>query len=160
MTEWFCYFLKSLCDNCTYIGSTNDPEKRLNNHNSGRGAKYTRGKTWVPIIILGPFFDKKSCLSFEAGWKKLSRRRNNTKLYFLNQLTKNQYKYGNDPKWNRIIDLLFFVHYFTYIGSKFRLNYEMKLPFNSPDEIIIEIFIEKWIKYLPWPYFMKFVLKN
>ena len=31
----------------TYVGWTNDLEKRLGKHNSGAGAKSTRGRTWV-----------------------------------------------------------------------------------------------------------------
>lgn len=31
----------------TYVGWTNDLDARLKAHNSGRGAKSTRGRTWV-----------------------------------------------------------------------------------------------------------------
>jgi len=31
----------------TYVGWTTDLERRLAQHNSGRGAKTTRGKVWV-----------------------------------------------------------------------------------------------------------------
>ena len=30
----------------TYVGYTNDLKKRLNLHNRGKGAKFTRGRTW------------------------------------------------------------------------------------------------------------------
>ena len=30
----------------SYVGYTNNLEKRLNLHNSGKGAKFTRGKKW------------------------------------------------------------------------------------------------------------------
>ena len=33
----------------TYVGYTNNIEKRLNLHNSGKGAKFTRGKNWKLI---------------------------------------------------------------------------------------------------------------
>lgn len=33
----------------TYVGWTNDLDARLNAHNSGRGAKSTRGRTWVML---------------------------------------------------------------------------------------------------------------
>lgn len=33
----------------TYVGWTTDLERRLAQHNSGRGAKTTRGKVWVLI---------------------------------------------------------------------------------------------------------------
>lgn len=156
MTDWFCYLLMSLDDNCTYIGSTNNPEKRLSAHNCGRGAKYTRGRTWVPILIVGAFNDKKSCLSFESGWKKLSKKRKNDRLYDINILINKSFSYSGDAKWNRIMDLLYFVHNFTYIGTKFKLNHQMKLPFNCPEELRIKIFMENWIHDLPWPYFIRF----
>ena len=39
--KYYVYLL--LCaDGSYYCGSTNDPEKRLQAHNAGRGAKYTR----------------------------------------------------------------------------------------------------------------------
>src|SRR5512139_1223043 len=31
----------------TYVGWTNDVERRLAQHNSGKGARSTRGRTWV-----------------------------------------------------------------------------------------------------------------
>ena len=31
----------------TYVGWSNDPEKRLKSHNSGVGAKSTRGRQWI-----------------------------------------------------------------------------------------------------------------
>jgi len=31
----------------TYCGWTTDLERRLKAHNTGRGAKFTRGRTWV-----------------------------------------------------------------------------------------------------------------
>ena len=30
----------------TYVGYTNNLEKRLEHHNSGKGAKFTRGRFW------------------------------------------------------------------------------------------------------------------
>ena len=156
MCDWVCYLIMSLDDNCTYIDSTNNFEQRLFKHNSSKGAKYTNGKTWLPIIIVSGFDHKNSCLSFEAGWKKLSKNRANSKLYYINQMCGSAYIYTTDTKWNRIMDLLFFVHNFTYIGTKFKLNHYMVHPFNFPEEFKIKIFFEYWIKDLPWPYFINF----
>jgi len=33
----------------TYVGWTNDLDARLNAHNSGKGAKSTRGRTWAML---------------------------------------------------------------------------------------------------------------
>ncbi len=42
----------------TYVGWTNDIEARLQAHNSGRGAKSTRGRKWV--LLYAEKFDCKS----------------------------------------------------------------------------------------------------
>lgn len=48
--SWFVYMLQ--CRGGTlYTGVTNDLERRLAQHQQGRGAKYTRGRT--PIKFLG-----------------------------------------------------------------------------------------------------------
>ena len=38
-------YSKNICH--TYVGWTNDLEKRLSAHNNGTGAKSTRGREWV-----------------------------------------------------------------------------------------------------------------
>ena len=160
MCDWLCYLIMSLDSNSTYIGSTNNIKNRLNAHNNNdpnikrKGAKRTRGQTWIPILIISGFYHKNACLSFESGWKKLSKKRNNQRLYFINQMTSSNFSYTNDPKWNRIMDLLYFVHNFTYIGTKFMINYDVRHPINQPDKLKIKIFMEDWIKDLPWPYFI------
>jgi len=84
--KWVCYLLYSLESNSTYIGSTNNAEKRLNAHNSGKGAKYTMGETWCPYLIIHGFENKIMCLSFESQWKRLSKRRNNSRMSLVNQV--------------------------------------------------------------------------
>ena len=154
MNEWVCYLIRSLNSNRTYIGSSNNFMKRLNNHNLGKGAKYTRGETWVPILVISNFENKKSCLSFEAGWKKLSLKRNRKRLAIINLISKYYLFYSRDSQMNRIIDLLYFVHHFTYFGDKFRINYDMKHPSFLPERLLINIYMESWIERLPWPYFI------
>ena len=56
MAVYYVYLL--LCaDGSYYCGSTNDPEKRLQAHNAGRGAKYTRGRGPCTIAYLEEFDD-------------------------------------------------------------------------------------------------------
>ena len=44
---YFVYMLKSKGVNpVTYVGYTRDIIKRINLHNSGKGAKFTRGRKW------------------------------------------------------------------------------------------------------------------
>jgi len=155
MSDWSCYLLTSLDSTATYIGSTNDPQKRLSKHNSGTGAKYTRGKTWIPILIISGFHHKNACLSFEAGWKKLSKNRNQYKLFDISLLD-GPLNYTGDNRWKRIMDLLYFVHNVTLLDTKFRINYDIRHPINQPDELTMTIFFEEWITDLPWPYFINF----
>ena len=42
----------------TYVGYTNNLEKRMNSHNTGKGAKFTRGKKWK--IIYKKSYNNKS----------------------------------------------------------------------------------------------------
>ena len=69
---WFCYLL--LCaDDSLYCGITNDLEKRLISHNTGEGAKYTRGRTPVKIVYWESCADKSAALKREMQIKRLPR---------------------------------------------------------------------------------------
>ena len=47
---YFVYMLLSEDSNKhSYVGSTNNLEKRLKLHNEGKGAKYTKGRNWKVI---------------------------------------------------------------------------------------------------------------
>ena len=160
MCDWVCYLIMSLDSTDTYIGSTNNYLNRLNNHNNNdssikrRGAKRTRGKTWIPIIIVTGFHHKNACLSFESGWKRLAKKRTNERLMFINTMTEQNFCYTGDTRWNRIMDLLYFMHNFTMIGTKFMINHDIRHPVFQPERLCINILIESWIKKLPWPYFV------
>src|ERR1044071_2789854 len=119
--NWVCYLLLSDDTSQTYIGSSNDADRRLHAHNTGRGAKRTKGQQWSHILIISGFDCKQSCLSFEAGWKRLAKRRTNTRLKKFNL------KYEGDTVRKRLLDLLYFVRTFTFIGTKFILNADRKL---------------------------------
>ncbi len=57
--SFFVYMLKSIeKKSVTYVGYTKDVTKRLSLHNSGKGAKFTRGRKWK--IIYKEFFKSKS----------------------------------------------------------------------------------------------------
>jgi len=53
----------------TYVGWTNNIEKRLNRHNLGKGAKYTRGREWK-LIYYEIFNSKKKAMKREFHIKK------------------------------------------------------------------------------------------
>ena len=63
--SFFVYMLKSTSVNSvTYVGYTNDLKKRINLHNSGKGAKFTRGRKWI-LIYKEKFKSKSKAISRE-----------------------------------------------------------------------------------------------
>ena len=63
---YYVYMLKSITPgvNKTYVGYTNNLQLRLEKHNSGVGAKSTKGYKWV-LIYKKRFTDKSKAMSFE-----------------------------------------------------------------------------------------------
>ena len=53
----------------TYVGYTNNIKKRISLHNSGKGAKFTRGRKWR-LIYKENFNSKKEAISREYYIKK------------------------------------------------------------------------------------------
>ena len=60
-------------DGSLYTGWTNDIKKRLEDHNLGRGAKYTRSHLPVMLVYLETFETKGEAMKREAAIKRLSR---------------------------------------------------------------------------------------
>lgn len=60
-------------DGSLYTGWTNDLEHRLEMHNSGRGAKYTRGRGPLELVYSEELPDKEAALRRECAIKKLRR---------------------------------------------------------------------------------------
>ncbi len=55
MKEFFVYVIKNQ-KNTLYTGISKDIERRINLHNSGKGAKFTRGRgLWQLTYSEGPF---------------------------------------------------------------------------------------------------------
>ena len=70
----------------TYIGYTNNLQKRIKLHNSGKGAKFTRGRKWV-LIYKEKFKSKKEAISREYYIKKNRTLRNKIKNENFNTIT-------------------------------------------------------------------------
>lgn len=62
-------------DGSLYTGWTNDLARRLAAHQSGRGAKYTRGRAPVRLVYAEQCTDKSAALRREAAVKALPRAR-------------------------------------------------------------------------------------
>ena len=69
--SYFVYVIGSLKNSKpkTYVGSTKNLKERLKKHNSGKGAKSTRGRKWK-IIYHEIFNSKKKALRREYYLKK------------------------------------------------------------------------------------------
>ena len=70
----------------TYVGYTNNIKKRLNLHNSGKGAKFTRGRKWV-LVYKEKYKSKKEAISREYYIKKNRTFRNKIKNENFNTTT-------------------------------------------------------------------------
>lgn len=69
---WYVYMLR--CgDGSLYTGSTDNVERRLAVHQSGKGAKYTRSRLPVTLAYREELPDKPAALRREAAIKSLTR---------------------------------------------------------------------------------------
>jgi putative endonuclease len=64
-------YLVRCSDNSLYCGITNDLNSRLMEHNSGKGAKYTRSRRPIKLIGVGPEMTKSEALKLEYKIKRL-----------------------------------------------------------------------------------------
>ncbi len=60
-------------DGSFYTGWTNDLEKRVRDHNTGKGAKYTKARRPVELIYFETFHTKEEAMQREYAIKQLSR---------------------------------------------------------------------------------------
>ena len=69
---WKLYILR--CgDGSLYTGITTNVEKRLETHRSGKGAKYTRGRSPLELVYCETCGDHSAALKRELEIKALSR---------------------------------------------------------------------------------------
>ena len=80
---YFVYILKNNTKSkfITYVGYTNNIKKRLNLHNKGKGAKFTRGRYWK-VIYSEKFLTKREAMSREYYIKKNRKIRNLIKEHY------------------------------------------------------------------------------
>ena len=69
----------------SYVGYTNDIEKRLKLHNSSKGAKFTKGAKW-DVIYAKKYDDKKDAMKEEYKLKKNYKLRNKIKYNYINKI--------------------------------------------------------------------------
>ena len=78
--SYFVYVISSVKNSkfTTYVGHTNNLKKRLNLHNKGKGAKFTRGRHWK-VIYKEKYTTKNEAMSREYYIKKNRKFRNSIK---------------------------------------------------------------------------------
>ena len=69
--SYFVYMIQTECSSTkkTYVGYTNNLEKRIKLHNKGKGAKSTKGRTWK-LIYYETYTTKNEALKNEYSLKK------------------------------------------------------------------------------------------
>lgn len=71
--NWYVYIINCSKDNTLYTGMTNNVEKRVKTHNSGKGAIYTRGRLPVVLLYTEKLSSKSEAAKRERQIKKLSK---------------------------------------------------------------------------------------
>ena len=71
LDKFYVYMIANLNNKkiITYVGWTKNLKKRLRFHNSGKGAKFTRGRKWI-LIYKRKMLSKKEAMQFEYKLKK------------------------------------------------------------------------------------------
>jgi putative endonuclease len=71
-SDWLLYILEC-SDNTLYTGITNRLDTRLQAHQNGTGARYTRGRSPVKLVYLEQCIDRSNATKRESAVKKLSK---------------------------------------------------------------------------------------
>ncbi|WP_446898264.1 GIY-YIG nuclease family protein [Clostridium sp. LBM24168] len=66
-------YILECSDGTFYTGYTNNIKKRIQTHNNGKGAKYTRGRLPVKLVYFEEYITKQDALKREHEIKTLSR---------------------------------------------------------------------------------------
>ncbi len=81
--NFFVYLIVSQSSNnlISYVGYTNNLKKRISNHNSSKGAKFTRGRKWI-LAYSKRYLSKSVAMKEEYKLKKNIKLRNRIKSKF------------------------------------------------------------------------------
>ncbi|WP_010531233.1 GIY-YIG nuclease family protein [Lentibacillus jeotgali] len=89
------YILKC-ADNTFYTGYTNDLEHRVQMHEEGKGAKYTRGRGPFQVVFVESFETKEEAMRREHEIKQLKRK---GKAQLIRDKLKEVMKYENSKEF-------------------------------------------------------------
>ena len=84
--KYSVYMILSKINNrfISYVGYTSNLKKRLFLHNTSKGAKFTRGKSWK-LIYSKTYYDKSIAMKEEFKLKKNYNKRNFIKKMFVSK---------------------------------------------------------------------------
>ncbi len=68
-------YIVECADGTLYCGWTNNLEKRIDDHNAGKGAKYTKPRLPVKLVYFETFDTKEEAMSREWHIKQLPRKK-------------------------------------------------------------------------------------
>lgn len=84
-TEYYVYF--ALCaDGSLYIGKTNNPTRRITEHNNGKGAKFISKHGKAKLVYIEKFTDNLLACRREIQLKKWSRAKKENLIKINNDL--------------------------------------------------------------------------
>lgn len=66
-------YIVECSDGTLYTGWTNNLEKRVKDHNEGKGAKYTKARRPVTLVYYEEFESKEEAMKREYAIKQMSR---------------------------------------------------------------------------------------
>lgn len=67
-------YIVECSDGTLYTGWTTDLDRRVKQHNTGKGAKYTKARIPVKLRYFEEFIEKEEAMKRECAIKKLSRK--------------------------------------------------------------------------------------
>lgn len=69
-----CCYIVQCSDGTLYCGYSNDVQKRVDTHNKGKGAKYTKTRLPVKLVYTECFETKSEAMKKEYQIKRLTRK--------------------------------------------------------------------------------------
>ena len=122
MCKWVVYIVETK-DNTLYCGISNNLEKRISAHNSGKGAKYTKPEYRRPVKLVysAEYPDRSSASKEEWRIKQLSRK-DKLKLIEIAMIRKRVYKILTNSIYGKVTG-----NFFTLNKVNIRLNTINKL---------------------------------
>ncbi len=69
------FYVVKCCDGSLYAGYSTDVVRRVEKHNQGKGAKYTRARKPVVLCHTEAFLTKREALQREIAFKRFTRQK-------------------------------------------------------------------------------------